>query len=264
MGDEYLADASAVTGYSASDLDKLAAAPRVAGSTRAYPNEAQPQEQSGTRREQVEKTTSLPFSSVCQVVVRAPDGETLYGSGWVAGPSTVVTAGHMTFRRGQGFVEKVTVFPGVDGRDFIPAQLPGVRWTTTDQFQTLDATQAERFDYGIIKIDGEFFGKAHPLRFDAYSPKKLVGQAASVIGYPVDKPWGTMWGCSGEIAAVDAGQLQYPIVTSPGDSGSPVYASFGRVIGIHTYGAATCNLATYISDSVATQLQQWIETYESA
>lgn len=43
-----------------------------------------------------------------------------------------------------------------------------------------------------------------------------------------------------------------------------MYASFDHVIGIHNYGTATCNLATYITPAVATQLQQWIESYESA
>ena len=162
-------------------------------------------------------------------------------------------------------MREIVVYPGVNGKGFVPSQLSGSAWNTTDQFRAssnADAVAAEQRDYGVIQIDGDFTGTAAPLKFDAYSAADLTGETASVIGYPTDQPWGTQWGDTDKIIAVEGGQLRYNITTSPGDSGSPVYAEFGKVVGIHNYGDTGFNIGTWIDLNVATQIRNWVSQYD--
>ena len=162
-------------------------------------------------------------------------------------------------------MREIVVYPGINGKGSVSPQFSGSAWNTTDQFRTSSiatAVEAEQHDFGVIQIDGDFTGTAAPLKFDAYSTAELTGAAASVIGYPTDQPWGTQWGNTDKIIAVEAGQLRYNITTTPGDSGSPVYAEFGQVVGIHNYGDTDYNLGTWIDLDVATQIRKWVSQYD--
>lgn len=265
MNSGYKASLDSLKPISAAELAQLQQEPRKCAWSLSNPHKSMPQAQGGTRREQVTNTESEPFSSICQIMATAPTGEQFYGSGWIVGRRTVITAGHVVYVRGSGWMREITVYPGVNGKGFVPVQFPGSAWNTTDQFCTstiADAVAAEPYDFGVIQIDGDFTGMAAPLPFNAYSAAELTGETASVIGYPTNEPWGTQWGDTDKIIAVESGQLRYNITTTAGDSGSPVYARFGQVVGIHNYGDTDCNLGTWIDLNVASQIRKWITQYD--
>ncbi len=269
MSNGYIASSESMKPLTDAQMSRIKSSQRKSVWNLSYPHKTEQQplltEQSGTRREQVTNTTEGPFSSICQIMVFSPSGEQFFGSGWIVGRRTVITAGHVVYARESGWMTGITVWPGVNGHGFVPAQFSGSAWNTTDQFRTstfADAVGAEPYDYGVIQIDGDFTGTAEPLEFNSFSAADLTERTASVIGYPTSEPWGTQWGSTDQVIAVENGQLRYNIVTSPGDSGSPVYADFRQVIGIHNYGDTDYNLGTWISPDVASQIRQWISQYD--
>lgn len=62
-------------------------------------------------------TAALPWRCICQLVIEGvhPDQQ-LLGTGWLAGPHTVITAGHNLFNPTKGNkATRITVIPGRDG-----------------------------------------------------------------------------------------------------------------------------------------------------
>ena len=53
-------------------------------------------------RRQVADTHPFPWQSICSLVITAADGSKWVGSGWLASPRMVVTAGHCVYLHGHG------------------------------------------------------------------------------------------------------------------------------------------------------------------
>jgi V8-like Glu-specific endopeptidase len=82
------------------------------------------------------------------------------------------------------------------------------------------------------------------------------------VGYPGDKPSGTMWRGNGNVA-IDTGiRFGYDADSAPGQSGAPVFRR--GVVGIHTEGdpvqSYTGNSAVKIRPSVVADLRRGINT----
>ena len=95
--------------------------------------------------------------------------------------------------------------------------------------------------------------KTSSLDDDAFTP--------AVVGYPADKPLGTMWGHSQpRFATVEPFHLSYDIDTGPGQSGSAIWSQasskpyFGAIVGIHTEGASTGNIGSRIDQQLLDDL----------
>jgi glutamyl endopeptidase len=64
----------------------------------------------------VTDTASVPWRSICQLIITRQNGSNNYGTGWLAGPSLVVTAGHCIFDpKNGGWAAAITVVPGGNG-----------------------------------------------------------------------------------------------------------------------------------------------------
>jgi len=148
------------------------------------------------------------------------------------GPATVVTAAHCIYDHELGWPDNILYVPAMMDEDTYPY---GVF-----EFETADILPAYLSEY-----DGEY-ATVIPYDLAVISLKEPVGDelgwlgfrvtddiqgfSATVLGYPGDKPFGTMWESSCEIRfqeglATDEIFVHFCAVT-PGSSGSSMYAYF--------------------------------------
>jgi glutamyl endopeptidase len=207
-------------------------------------------------RKQVTDTRQFPWKCICSLLITAADGTHWVGSGWLAGPRTVITAGHCVFLHGRGgWAQKVEVYPGRNGGDTSPGS-----FTSTNLKSVTGWTNQKSalFDYGAILLDAPtglgFFA------YGVYDTPALHGLTVNVFGYPADKPQGTLWGTARRLTDVLPQKLVYNASTYGGQSGSPVFEKKGNqrtVLGIHNYGDVSGNSATRITDAVFDDLDAW-------
>ena len=80
--------------------------------------------------------------------------------------------------------------------------------------------------------------KLRPLTDDQLG-KLAMSSRVTVVGYPSDRPIGTLWRDTERLARFDRRRLFHTVDTCPGHSGSPILARIGgepAIIGVHTAG----------------------------
>jgi V8-like Glu-specific endopeptidase len=208
----------------------------------------------------VTTTDRNPFRWLCRLVILAPNGTRWSGTGWLAGPRLVLTAGHCVYMQNQGgWAQRIQVFvydangdlgPPIEAED--AASVAG--WVT-------DADPEQ--DYGAIALPAGvhtpgWFG------FGSFSDQVLAASVGNIAGFPVDKPAGTLWGHARRLSQVRPNIIFYEIDTYGGMSGAPVIAWGGQdyvVVGIHNYGDIAGNRATRINPTVYQNIEAWLAAY---
>lgn len=197
----------------------------------------------------------FPWCAICYLIIHAADGSRWAGSGWLAGPRTVITAGHCVYLHGcGGWAKQVEVFPACNG-PFRPqrqnsADLRSVRgWVEHKK---------EECDYGAILLSADVPLSAFNCR--AVGDEQFQGMLVNVFGYPTDKAPGTLWGSPCLVREVRPRKLVYNSSIFGGLSGSPVFCKQDKdrfVVGIHTHGDLLGNSATRITAEVLKNIQAW-------
>ena len=172
-------------------------------------------------------------------------GSAFICTGWLINANTVATAAHCVHGGpGRAFSTNVRFFPGRNAASnpfgscsatslFVPAL-----WVTGG---------ADVNDYGAFKLNcnvGNTTGS-----FGIHNLPAINGLSVAITGYPGDKPSGTSWSGSGDVASSAAQKVFYRIDTAGGQSGSPVFepdrVGAGCVgvcaLGIHAYGVSGGN-----------------------
>lgn len=84
-------------------------------------------------------------------------------------------------------------------------------------------------------------------------------ETVSVIGYPGDEKFGTLWQSDCPVEKKTSQVLKYRCDTYKGESGSPVVAYKNRIpyiVGVHVRGSKMSNEATYLSDELLDLFQE--------
>ena len=214
-------------------------------------------------RLQVGDTDKYPYRVNASLLITARDGSQWIGTGWFIGPRTLITAGHCVYIKNSGlhardgWVKSMQVMPGRNGTTLPYGSVTSSHfWTVKGWSDSGD----ENYDYGAIIIPTELGKTVGTMGFAVHSDAELMAAIANVTGYPGDKPSGTMWYDTKQIAAVSPSKVHYDIDTAGGQSGACVYVITGDqriAIGIHAYGGATTNSGTRISPAVFTNLTNW-------
>lgn len=207
-----------------------------------------------------------PWRWVCQLWMEDAFGTKRTGTGWLAGPSTVFTAGHNLRYTVQGHeAKRVWVMPGRDG-DTALYTLEASDFAVHPDWQ-----QSERadVDVGVLWLPEAVGNDLGWFGFSAQADSVLMGLHVRTSGYPACdktkptqcKPEGTQWFADSTIDRVWPGLLAYSLDTNAGQSGSPVFAQDqdGRpiVVAIHVYGDVSENLGVRLSKPIVETLSGW-------
>lgn len=213
-------------------------------------------------RVRINNTAATPWSGVCQLNIRARNGQRFIGTGWLIGSRCVITAGHCVFiRSAGGWAAQIDVSPGRNGAAFPFGTVSSSRLSALPRW----VSHSDRnFDCGCIILpqpprapSGLF-----PFRF-SYAAKNdaaIRARALNLSGYPGDKGGITQWFHARLAKAVSPTVITYDIDTAGGQSGSPVWHLENNVrtaVGIHTNGSPLGNSATRITPGIKAQLDVW-------
>lgn len=209
----------------------------------------------------VPNTTALPWRCVCQLVVDGLHNARILGTGWLAGPHTIVTAGHnlLDVDSGQQAVQ-VWITPGRTG-DTAP-----YGYEVSKSFAVHPRWKANKdreYDIGVIYTQNPFGQRLGWFGFAALSDVELANLLVNNAGYPVDKQFGTMWFNASRLTAVKPHVLAYGLDTEGGQSGSPIFA-FDKdgnrtVVAVHAYGTCPDNMGIRITPEIFRDLSAMIK-----
>jgi glutamyl endopeptidase len=211
-------------------------------------------------RIQITNTTDYPWRCICALRITARDGSRWSGTGWFAGPYTVITAGHCVYLHDNGgWARQVEVIPGCNSFD------RPYESSTSTRFRSVGGWingKQNSHDYGAILLPrsydaGERIGSFGYVSLDSGAFDNLV---VNISGYPGDKPPFTQWFHAGSVDSATPTAIIYQMDTAPGGSGGNVFTiKNGQryAVGIHTNGASTGNSAVRITQSVYDNINSW-------
>lgn len=211
-------------------------------------------------RVQIKDTKQNPWRWICSLLIRAADGTRWIGTGWLVGPSTLITAGHCVHIAGHGgWVSEIEVIPGRDGTNK-PYQS-----AKCNDFRSVKGwiqSHSRNYDYGAILLPpGYAFGtRLGYFGIADTTTTTIQGIKVNLSGYPGDKPPGTQWFHARTIDRANPDTFEYNIDTAGGQSGSPVWRKMGDkriAYGIHTMGSLKGNGATRITTPVYENIKKW-------
>lgn len=219
-------------------------------------------------RTRVLDSSNAPWRMICSLEIISPQ-TSLVGTGWFAGPKTLITAGHCVHDVALGgWASKIIVRPAQNGVEEPFGSLVATRFSTTDRwFQNRDPD----FDYAAIHLEA---ADALPITDQTgwfstavVNDAGLHAQRVNVAGYPGDKGGDTLWFHAKQILHLRPPRIYYDIDTLPGQSGAPVWLetdSGPRVVGIHAYGVGAsapgveANSGPRITEAVIERIADWL------
>lgn len=212
-------------------------------------------------RIQITDTTLFPWRAICSLRIRAGDGTSWIGTGWLVSNRVVMTAGHCVYMRDHGkWARSIEVIPGRNGGAFPFGSIMSTSFGSSRGWA--EKTLSE-YDYGAILLPPNAIGaRVGHFGFANESDADLGGTQLNLSGYPGDKnPAGTQWWHAQPTASAESRTIRYGIDTMAGQSGAPVWRSKNGsryVVGIHTNGLSTNNWATRIQKNVFDNISAWV------
>ena len=215
------------------------------------------------RRSRVLDTTFDPWKRICSLQIRSKDGSEYVGTGWLAGPRLIITAGHCVHHSTYGgWAQQITVIPGRDGSEepfgsFVSNNFYSMKkW-----FSSAD----ENYDIGAIILSEDIGLKLGYFSFGVYPDDLLKSHLINISGYPASVYGEEQMHHANRISDATKHKLYYDIDTEGGQSGSPIWLytqadSKPMVVGVHSYGAGHSNNANSgvrITQTLAEQIAKW-------
>lgn len=193
------------------------------------------------------RTRQFPLNTVCHMGRDFGFGLRWGCTGTLYAPRRLVTAAHCLFSLKLGRAPKrIVIAPGRSDRDRFPyGRVEALAAFVPRAFiQARNRAKRRASDYGLILLRRSFpdLNRFLPLlALDDRELKRLQQRQAKlhVVGYPADRPIGTLWRHSEVLRRFTPTRLFYTVDTCPGHSGSPVWVGIGGkpvLVAIHTSG----------------------------
>ncbi len=192
------------------------------------------------------------------------------GTGWFAGPRTIVTAGHCVYRRQAfgGWARQIRVFPGRTQQQSPYGPYLSTRFSCADGWLAGERVDA---DVGAIYLDALVDPAIGSYAYSVADPRTLTDADVVISGYPeFGDRFDNLLSALGRVRAVFTRRLFYDTDTSVGQSGAPVWLASDTpsepvVIAIHTSdeeatpsGLPESNSGTLITQTVADLIRDWV------
>ncbi|MCW1248615.1 trypsin-like serine protease [Acaricomes phytoseiuli] len=198
-------------------------------------------------REQVQDTTAPAYRRIGQINFKQGSGSYIC-TGWLISARSVVTAGHCL----DGRVSDITFSPARNG-----GSNPYGTYRATEIWVDGRGVNASGGDWGLITLDQPVGDTVGWYGLAPRQVNEFVGNDATVVGYPGDKPRGTMWQGTDAVTGANARIFSYRTDTYGGQSGPAVtIANPNTSNGIHIWGGSSSNSATRITGELFSTLAQ--------
>ena len=225
------------------------------------------------RRKQILETELTPWRMICSLDITSQSGFDYVGTGWFAGPRTVITAGHCVYDPLElgGWARRIKVMPGRNGEAVTPfGSAVSSDFSTTDRW--LEAQDAD-FDYAAIHLDQDLGAAVGSFGIGVLPDTDLQSRLVNVSGYPLRPGDGmSQYFHANRVKALTPRRLFYDVDTYGGQSGAPVWAYLDDsdepvVVGIHAYGVGgvpvglnvVANSGPRILPEVMEVIREWLQ-----
>lgn len=174
-------------------------------------------------RSKVTDTTIDPYSGICYIEAKMPDGKTLGGTAWLSCykyTNVAVTAAHCVYNDEHGGLAKsVTVYPGRKGsyKPYDSAKSEEIYVSEDWESGTSES------DFAVLELDSFFDDCYH---FDIEDRDKYLDKKIRIAGFPLETKSQQrklqMYKDNGFVDDYDDDLLYYSLDTESGQSGSPI------------------------------------------
>lgn len=226
-----------------------------------------------------------PWVRICRLRVRCPDqdgqpsGAAIIGTGWFAGPKTIITAGHVLYDVEWRARDNSEPAWGAMADVWIGYREGlALGHTNSAKFRIADAwksfvdagpVESERrsqIDLGCVQLGEAMFDWPRYFDLNAVGDAALSGQLATISGYPSDRDdTQIQYSASAPIGEVKPTYFYHAVDTFFGQSGAPVWlggtdTAQPSVVGIHAGGDENerRNWAVRITSEVKALIQHWV------
>lgn len=226
---------------------------------KADPNFARQESVCGSdQRVRVSNTKAVPWRWNCQLIITMPDGKKYLGTGFMIGPTTVLTAGHNLHEGGTfgKWATKIEVIPGRNGWSRPYGSFFAKRAHSVDGWVK---DRNPNYDYGALTLRTNIGRRTGFYRVASLSTNRIKNGYLNSAGYPADKTYGNQYYVNGSPSYVLQKKIYYHFDTYGGQSGSAVYLKNRNrrtVVGVHAYGGCP-NSATRIDAAAMRNIRFW-------
>lgn len=214
----------------------------------------------GDDRVRINPTTGYPWSTVCKLYMRFPDGSNWIASGVMINRKYMLTAGHCVYSAANGgWATRIQVVPAQNG-----GYAPFGSAYATYMRSYVGWTRDRNFDYdlALVTLDRNIGNSTGWLGYASIS--SINGMTVNTAGYPGDRDGGAnMYFTSGTIANSSSLTYYTYMDIMGGQSGSGVWRLLNgnrHVLGVVSWESSSINGGPRITSSRFADITNWINS----